>query len=56
MIRRSYEESEFEFMPNSACKKTAVFQNTKMADYREKDEGQKELEQQRTADRGDLKE
>ena len=33
---RQNEENEFEFTPNSACKKTAVFQNIKMADYKEK--------------------
>lgn len=33
---KQFEENEFEFTPNSACKKTAVFQNVKMADYKEK--------------------
>lgn len=30
----NYADSELNFEPNSACKKTAVFQNTKMADYK----------------------
>lgn len=34
---KQYGESEFHFEPNSACKKTAVFQSTKMADYQPKE-------------------
>jgi hypothetical protein len=32
---KHYVENEFDFVPNSACKKTAVFENTKMADFKE---------------------